>query len=220
MADITFTCPNCSCLMQLPTALEGKQGKCPSCKAEVVVTPDNPETSIAPPANEPHGEIQKTIWKQPVVIGISLVGVIGVVVVFISLMSSGDVEPIVSISPSTIEMNEPVDSNSESFTEAISYNNRGEVYRQQGESENAIADFNKAIELDPTDAIAYSDRGVVYFAQDEFEKAITDFTKAIELDPADAVNYYYRGVTLEELGSTENAEADYAKAKELGYEPE
>lgn len=37
MSTINFTCPHCSRSMQLPAALEGKQGKCPSCKIVVKV---------------------------------------------------------------------------------------------------------------------------------------------------------------------------------------
>jgi len=92
MSNINFTCPHCSRLMQLPAVLEGKQGKCPSCKAEVVITPDNPEPSIVPTANKPRRKVQQEIWKQPVVIGVSLVGLIAVFVLFISLMFSGDAE--------------------------------------------------------------------------------------------------------------------------------
>ena len=92
MSNINFTCPHCSYTTELAANTEGMKGNCPSCKAEVVVTPDNPETSIVPTANNLSGEVQKVIWKQPVVIGISLVGVIGVVVLFISLMFSGDDE--------------------------------------------------------------------------------------------------------------------------------
>ena len=39
---------------------------------------------------------------------------------------------------------------------AISYHKQGIAYAEQGEFDKAIADFNKAIELDPTDAIAFS----------------------------------------------------------------
>jgi len=42
---------------------------------------------------------QKEVWKHPAVIGISLVGVIGVLVFLISLMFSGDAEPVVNNSP-------------------------------------------------------------------------------------------------------------------------
>ena len=99
MPSINFTCPHCSYTTQLASSTEGMKGHCPSCKAEVLITPDKPEPSIVPTANKPSGEVQKVIWKQPVVIGISLVGVIGVVVFFISLMFSGDDEPVVSNSP-------------------------------------------------------------------------------------------------------------------------
>ena len=74
MPNINFTCPHCSHTTELASSTEGMKGNCPSCKTEVVITPDNPEPSIVPTANKPSGEVQKVIWKQPVVIGISLVG--------------------------------------------------------------------------------------------------------------------------------------------------
>jgi RNA polymerase subunit RPABC4/transcription elongation factor Spt4 len=40
MANILFTCPHCSSLMQLPAALEGKQGNCRSCSSVVTVVED------------------------------------------------------------------------------------------------------------------------------------------------------------------------------------
>ena len=62
-------------------------------------------------------------------------------------------------------MNDPVASNSESSRDAVFYNNRGWAYRDQGELDKAIADFTKAIELDPTYAVAYNNRGFVYHDQ-------------------------------------------------------
>ena len=54
----------------------------------------------------------------------------------------------------------------------------------------AIADFNKAIQLDPNLAGAYNNRGVVYSETGKYKPAIADFNKAIQLDPnlADAYN--------------------------------
>lgn len=49
------------------------------------------------------------------------------------------------------------------------------------EHDKAIADFNKAIELDPEYALAYSTRGFAYTKLGEKEKAISDFEKCIEL---------------------------------------
>jgi tetratricopeptide (TPR) repeat protein len=122
--------------------------------------------------------------------------------------------------PSTTQVNDPVASNSESSRDAIFYNNRGLAYKKQGELDKAIADYNKAIELDPQLAVAYYNRGKDYEDQGELDKAIADFTKAIELDPTDAVTYTNRGIAYRDQGELGKAEADFTKAKELGYEPE
>jgi formylglycine-generating enzyme required for sulfatase activity len=52
--------------------------------------------SIVQPAKRPRRRKRKKIWKRPAVIGVSLVGVIGVFVLVISMMSSGDADPVVS----------------------------------------------------------------------------------------------------------------------------
>jgi hypothetical protein len=44
----------------------------------------------------PHRKVQEEIWKRPAVIGISVVGVIAVLVFVISLMFSGDADPVAS----------------------------------------------------------------------------------------------------------------------------
>jgi formylglycine-generating enzyme required for sulfatase activity len=52
--------------------------------------------SIVQPAKIPRRKRQKEIWKQPAVIGISVVVAIGVLVLFISQMSPGDADPVAS----------------------------------------------------------------------------------------------------------------------------
>jgi len=65
--------------------------------------------------------------------------------------------------------------------DADAYNNRGFAYIQKGELDQAIADFDKAIELDPELAEAYNDRGYAYYLKGEVAKAVSDFEKCIEL---------------------------------------
>jgi len=60
---------------------------------------------------------------------------------------------------------------------------RGETYRQMGRYEEAFADLNTAINLDPESAWAIGTRGQVYQAMDRHEEAVADLTRAIELDP-------------------------------------
>ena len=64
------------------------------------------------------------------------------------------------------------------------YTNRGVAYGKKGEVDRAIADFDKAIALDPKLAFAYFNRGVAYEKKGDKEQAIADFRKALEIDPS------------------------------------
>ncbi|MEN2370608.1 tetratricopeptide repeat protein, partial [Leuconostoc lactis] len=79
----------------------------------------------------------------------------------------------------------------------------------------AIADYSKAIELQPDYASAYYNRGTSFFALKDYEKAIADYSKAIELQPDYASAYNNRGNSFSALKDYEKAIADYSKAIEL-----
>jgi tetratricopeptide (TPR) repeat protein len=46
-----------------------------------------------------------------------------------------------------------------------------------------IADYDRAIELDPNDAQSYNNRGQAHLSKGHREQAIADFRKALELQP-------------------------------------
>jgi len=52
-----------------------------------------------------------------------------------------------------------------------------------GRHEEALADFNRAIELDPENGWAIVSRGETYRSMGRHEEALADFNRAIELDP-------------------------------------
>ena len=58
----------------------------------------------------------------------------------------------------------------------------------------AIADYDKAIELNPKDAKAYNNRGVAKRQLKQYKEAITDYDKAIKLNPKDVKAYNNRGL--------------------------
>ncbi len=69
--------------------------------------------------------------------------------------------------------------------------------------EKAVADFSRAIELDPTFARAYMSRGIAYGEMGQEQNAINDLNQALELtfNPeirTEIINY------LTELGVTVN----------------
>jgi tetratricopeptide (TPR) repeat protein len=95
------------------------------------------------------------------------------------------------------------------------YQGRGVAYRMTGKLDLALADFNKAIELDPKNADAYNSRGNVYLDKKQYKAAIADYTQAIKLAPAYAFAYDNRGDAYDDDGDPQDAIVDYTKAIEL-----
>ena len=97
-----------------------------------------------------------------------------------------------------------------------SYINQGEAFLNQGKYPEAVAEFTKAIELDPKLVDAYLLRGVAYLdGLKKYPEAIADLTKAIELDPKLVAAYSNRGLALDGLKKYPEAIADFTKAIEL-----
>jgi len=69
------------------------------------------------------------------------------------------------------------------------YNNRGAAYGEKGQYDQAISEFNKAIEINTRYSKAYNNRGIVYRRKGQYDRAISDFNKAIEINPLDAEAY-------------------------------
>jgi tetratricopeptide (TPR) repeat protein len=84
-----------------------------------------------------------------------------------------------------------------------------------GRYEQALADFDKAIELDPSYDWAIAHRGETYRQMGRYEEALADFGKAIELDPSYHWAIASRGQTYLQMGRYEQALADLDKAIEL-----
>jgi len=58
--------------------------------------------SVVQKGNKRTGNLQNDLWKRPAVIGVSVVGIIGVLVLVISMMSSGDADPVASNTPPVV----------------------------------------------------------------------------------------------------------------------
>lgn len=71
------------------------------------------------------------------------------------------------------------------------YNDRGNLLAQQGDLDRAMADLNKAIEIEPRYAKAYGDRGIVRLMRSDDTVAELDFKKCFELDPR--LEFHFKG---------------------------
>lgn len=95
---------------------------------------------------------------------------------------------------------------------AVAYYNRGIIYYDKGDYDQAISDYNQAITLDPKYAVAYHNRGLTYKNKGDYDKAISDYDQAIRLDPQDTNAYNSRGVAYKIKGNYDQAISDYNQA--------
>ncbi len=63
------------------------------------------------------------------------------------------------------------------------YTTKGLLHASNDEYNEAIVDFNKAIELNPKDVLAYCNRGKTYSLIGDRTRAVQDLSKAIKLHP-------------------------------------
>jgi tetratricopeptide (TPR) repeat protein/S1-C subfamily serine protease len=95
------------------------------------------------------------------------------------------------------------------------YYNRGILYYNQQKYKLALADFNKAIDLNRNFAKAYENRGNLYRRQQKYELALADYNKAIELNRNFTEAYNNRGVLYQNQKKYDLALSDYSKAIDI-----
>ena len=80
----------------------------------------------------------------------------------------------------------------------------------------AIADYTKAIALNPKYFEAFNSRGNAKNSMHDAKSAIQDLNKAIALNPEFGLAYYNRGVANFNLNQRKNACSDWKRSRELG----
>jgi Tfp pilus assembly protein PilF len=85
---------------------------------------------------------------------------------------------------------------------------RGTAQLKLGESNAAIRDFTRALEIDPGYSRAYHLRGLALEKQGNTKEALEDFSRAIELDSDYGAAYFSRATLRSKLGDSEAATDD------------
>ena len=94
--------------------------------------------------------------------------------------------------------------------------NRGINLNHARRFDDAMADYESALNLNPELAEAFVNRGNTFIFIKQFELARTDYTRAIELETRDLhAAYYNRGLAHEALRDLDSAFADYVEAIRL-----
>jgi tetratricopeptide (TPR) repeat protein len=95
---------------------------------------------------------------------------------------------------------------------AGAYNGRGWAYVTKQDYDRAIADFDKAIELDPKYTPAYNNRGNVYRDKGDYDKAIANLNQAIALNPKYRLSFNNRCLAYIGKKDYDHAIADCTQA--------
>jgi tetratricopeptide (TPR) repeat protein len=94
-------------------------------------------------------------------------------------------------------------------------------HTRNGDLDSAIADYTRAIDIDPKLDQALINRGAMYDRRRDYDHAIADYTRAIAVSPrpGKVLALVYRGLAHHKKGDLDRAIADYSHAIELGKEP-
>lgn len=100
---------------------------------------------------------------------------------------------------------------------SLDYYARALAYGNLGKTDDALADYSKAIELNSRFVRAYAKRGAIYDNKNQPDLALADFNRSIELNPQYSYPYFRRGNIYYNTQRYDQAIADYTKA--IQYDP-
>ncbi|PSB16868.1 hypothetical protein C7B61_11415 [filamentous cyanobacterium CCP1] len=96
--------------------------------------------------------------------------------------------------------------------DSTSWYGQGDVLAKQSRYDEALACFDRAIELQPDYHEAWVFRGVVLIHLERYQEALESCDRAIELCPTNSEAWIFRGAALHQLGNYRTAYASYEQA--------
>ncbi len=100
-------------------------------------------------------------------------------------------------------------------TAARFHEHRGQARYASEKWEQAIADYDRALAIEPRNAAVFNARGLAWLAMNNYGLAIRDFNQAIKLAPDFAAAYANRGLARMKQKQNAKAARDFAKCIEL-----
>ena len=89
---------------------------------------------------------------------------------------------------------------------------RGDTHRLMRHDQQALADFDEALQLDPQNALAYASRAETLLWMERYDEALRDFDQAISIDHGFVWAIARRGELYRRRGQNELALADFDQA--------
>ncbi len=103
----------------------------------------------------------------------------------------------------------------EHHNDDVTYFNVGSALNELGRYEEAMKQFDTALNIKPNFAAAYANMGVAAMGQKEYRQAVSFLTKAVEFDRRSATAYANLGQAYIELNRDDEAEQTLLHALEL-----
>jgi len=98
----------------------------------------------------------------------------------------------------------------------IARTNRGQyLSAKEGKYQDALADFEIALQIEPNDTFTLVNRATIYINQQNFKAALNDADSLIKRAPYIARGHFFHGVATFQLGSPEEALADLNQSIQL-----
>jgi len=99
---------------------------------------------------------------------------------------------------------------------AATYVNRGVLRMREVQYDDALADYAKALDLQPDMGAAYLNAGAAHIYRKDFDTALASLNRAIELESPDLfAAHYNRAIAREHTGDIPGAYDDFTKSLEL-----
>ena len=97
----------------------------------------------------------------------------------------------------------------------IAHNDFGGALAQAGRLDEAIVQYQKALEIYPDSAEAHNNLGSALFQKGRVDEAIAQYQKALQINPDHAQAHYNLGIALMQKGRVDEAIAQYQKALQI-----
>jgi tetratricopeptide (TPR) repeat protein len=97
----------------------------------------------------------------------------------------------------------------------IAHNDFGGALVQAGRLDEAIVQYQKALEIYPDSAEAHNNLGSALFQKGRVDEAIAQYQKALQINPDHAQAHYNLGIALMQKGRVDEAIAQYQKALQI-----
>ncbi len=93
--------------------------------------------------------------------------------------------------------------------------NFGNFFAQRGQFDQAIAQYDSALQIKPDNAEARRNLGLAFFKTGQLDKAVEQYQKSLQIEPASAESRVELGNALLQMGRTDDARSQFEQVLQI-----